>query len=143
MASAATHTPFYDLVTYAVADEAKRDAATNGVLRVGQCFHAFRHGLELRGGQPEALPQFPSNISGIGDVRRVRREDRRRGRSQLRCDGLQDFRAVAGFQRLQRPRRPSSALAHGLERIPFVQRRLPRDVVGEVRADVVAGEDPA
>ena len=50
----------------------------DGVLRVGQRFHAFRHGLELLRGQPEALAQLARHVAGIGHVRRVRREDRRR-----------------------------------------------------------------
>ena len=50
----------------------------NGVLRVGQRFHAFRHGLELLRGQPQTLAQLAPPRAGIGDAGRVRGEDRRR-----------------------------------------------------------------
>jgi hypothetical protein len=92
----------------------------NGVLRVGQGFHAFRHGLELLRRQPEALAQLARHVARVRDVGRVRGQDGRRRGSQLRGDGLQDLRAVAGLERLQRPRRAPRALADGLERISFV-----------------------
>ena len=77
MASAATHTPFYVLVSQM---KQKGTPEKDGVLRVRERLDAFRHGLELRGGQPEALPQFLSHVSRIGDVGRVRCQNgRRRG----------------------------------------------------------------
>ena len=73
VASAATHTP-------SQMKQKKGTPQKDGVLRVRERLDALGYRLELRGGQPEALPQFLSNVSGVGDVRRICCQNgRRRG----------------------------------------------------------------